>query len=65
MTKKTASDRLEAVPKSCKQCEFYKDDDETCRRYPPIVANGEEGSETMPFPTVDADDWCGEFRGRQ
>jgi len=58
-----------ALGQSCGQCKFFRTDG-FCLRYPPQIVplNDEETDELYPFslfPQVNADEFCGEFVGRQ
>lgn len=43
---------------NCGSCTFFADGQNECRRYAPSPA---EGSNKAHWPSVAADDWCGEF----
>lgn len=56
---------------NCGCCHFCRDQDVTfggesgaCKRYPPAVVFDDitETCITAPYPFVDLDDWCGEFK---
>lgn len=43
----------------CTECKFFKANEAECRRYAPQpTADGKKAQ----WPTVAADDWCGEFK---
>lgn len=48
----------------CSNCAFYRaepgDEHGRCHRYPPIMVP-EDGIYSFDFPTVNEDDFCGEF----
>lgn len=58
--------RLESAHGTCKGCAFL--DAQQCHRFPPQIVVGEtEDGDEFPlslYPTMDDDDWCGEFRGK-
>jgi len=47
----------------CGKCIYFESG--LCHRYPPIVSvvidSKDELVPTLSFPTVEEDDWCGEF----
>ena len=44
----------------CSDCKFFEEDDDSCRAHPPtLLEHNMEGR----WPTVDSDDWCGEWQG--
>lgn len=55
----------------CENCKFWKetaDDGSTgeCQRYPPQLVTNSVGTVIdAAWPTVDADDWCGEWKPGQ
>lgn len=64
-------DPLQAAQPGCVACKFYKAEKEAagepwgyCRRFPPS-AHIEDGDLINLWPTVDAAEWCGEFKGAQ
>jgi hypothetical protein len=48
----------------CEKCIYF--DDDVCKRYPPAISAAMDSSdELIPFlgyPSVEPDDWCGEFK---
>ena len=45
---------------TCEACRFY--DGKRCRRHAPVIVPEDENNCRGSFwPTVDGDDWCGEF----
>lgn len=48
----------------CKNCAYYKaeqgDEFGRCHRFPPVMVP-EDGQYSFDFPTVNEDDFCGEF----
>jgi hypothetical protein len=54
------------LPAACKNCVFYAYT--KCKRYPPVVKMeaGYHQTHAPPlFPTVERDDWCGEFKQKK
>lgn len=55
---------------NCNKCRFAVPGAENeahlyCRRYPPhsvAIVNGDKSGVTFPFPAVNPNSWCGEFR---
>lgn len=50
---------MNLISETCDNCKFYmalEDDAGQCRRYPPRATRA-----SSVFPSVDYDDWCGEF----
>lgn len=43
---------------NCASCKFFADAKNECRRYAPSPA---EGDNKAHWPSVAADDWCGEY----
>ena len=57
--------------KTCKDCCYYLKKDSTCHRYPPQCGypcvggfDGVRSNMEAHFPTVGADNWCGEWKPR-
>lgn len=51
----------------CVECKYYNSDDETCRRYPPIVRLSNPagvGNDTM-CPVVKWNWFCGEWKVKE
>ena len=50
----------------CDECRFSEMTDEEfmCQRYPPIVIQREDCSEST-FPVILPDGWCGEFQAKE
>ena len=47
----------------CQTCAFYHRDRSECRRNAP-VPRSEGTAATAQWPTVAADDWCGEYQSK-
>jgi hypothetical protein len=59
------------MPDSCKTCRFFKKDDDYgyCHRHAPQAriksADRDDGYDLyVKWPTVGADDWCGEWESK-
>ena len=58
------------MPENCTSCKFEKDRDVIvndkstclCTRFPPRQAGDTERPDLYPFPVVNADCWCGEYK---
>ena len=46
----------------CQTCSFFNAEQPQCRRYAP---QPDDTAGTAKWPTVSADDWCGEYQGAQ
>lgn len=46
----------------CQDCMYFEEKYEQCRRFPPQVWTNEIQIKES-FPSVELDDWCGEFNG--
>lgn len=47
----------------CSTCAFFHEQRSQCRRNAPAPKT-EGAAATAQWPTVAADDWCGEYRGK-
>ena len=53
--------------KTCMDCEYYNQDDQTCRRYPPVslmIPYIDLNYPSVWWPSVTVNHWCGEFKER-
>ena len=48
---------------ACKTCSFFNEAKSQCRRNAPTPSSG-AGANAAHWPTVAADDWCGEFKDK-
>ena len=52
---------------TCNTCKYYNSDDETCRRYPPVIRpkNPVAAVYLSEHPEVKWNDFCGEYKAKE
>jgi hypothetical protein len=55
--------QLGVVAMKCETCAFYQAEKSQCRRNAPVPMT-QGNAATAQWPTVAADDWCGEYQAK-